>query len=79
MTRPAQYAKRLIKLKFMLPAFQVRSNSCWYLLKLSLILTERRSTWDLCEHLLSLEQKQKQGGRLGLYDNALVLGEIPFS
>lgn len=57
MTRPAQYAKKLIKLKFMLCAFEMQSNSCGYLLTPGLILTALSQRVSVST---SYQQKHKQ-------------------
>lgn len=53
MTRPAQYAKKLIKLKFMPRAFEIQSNSCGYLLTPGLILTLHRPNGFLWAPLIT--------------------------
>lgn len=68
MTRPAQHAKKLIKLKFMLRAFEIQSNSCGYLLTPGLILTapSQRISVGFCERLLSPETQTEREVRLSL-------------
>lgn len=64
MTRPAQHAKKLIKLKFMLRAFEIQSNSCGYLLTPGLILTLHRPNGFLWVSVsASYHQKHKQNAK----------------